>query len=308
VDGYLAITDNDWFRYLRAKAPLPEVNFWRPGGNVPFRALSPGEPLLFKLHSPENFVVGGGFFAHFAMLPISLAWETFGEANGAPTFTEVRERVERYRRISADPRADYQIGCIILENPFFLPDDKWLPAPADFHPNTQVGKTYDLSRGIGLELWSNLNVSRQVSAVVAERPAIIAGPVYGAEQLVKMRLHQGAFRIIVTDAYERRCAITGERALPVLQAAHIRPVADGGEHRADNGILLRSDMHTLFDRGYIGVSPDLKIMVSSRLKADFDNGEPYYQFRGQPLRRTSRAIDGPAREFVEWHCDTVYRG
>jgi putative restriction endonuclease len=220
----------------------------------------------------------------------------------------MRERVEKYRDLPSDPRADYQIGCIILEDPFFLPDDKWLPAPADFHPNIQVGKKYDLSRGIGLELWNSVNVARQVAAAVAERPSMVAGPVYGAEQLVKMRLHQGAFRIIVTDAYERRCAITGEKALPVLQAAHIRPVAKGGEHRADNGILLRSDVHTLFDRGYIGLSPDLKVMVSSRLKTDFDNGEPYYQFRGQQLRRPSREIDRPSRELVEWHCDTVFRG
>jgi putative restriction endonuclease len=308
VDGCVAITDNDWLRFLRSRAPLPEVNFWRPGGNAAFRALSPGEPLLFKLHRPENFVVGGGFFAHFAMLPVSLAWETFSEAKGARTFAEMRERVERYRRVPPDPRANYQIGCVILEDPFFLPNDNWLTAPADFHLSTQGGKTYDLSCGIGKELWANLDIERQVATAVAEQPAMIDGPLYGAERLTKMRLHQGAFRIIVTDAYERRCAITGEKALPVLEAAHIRPVANGGEHRADNGILLRSDVHTLFDRGYIGVKPDLKILVSSRLKTDFDNGETYYQFGGQALRDTSRSIDRPSPDCVEWHCDMVYRG
>ncbi|MEV4473927.1 HNH endonuclease signature motif containing protein [Nonomuraea sp. NPDC049504] len=60
---------------------------------------------------------------------------------------------------------------------------------------------------------------------------------------------------VVLHAYERRCAISGDRIRPVLQAAHIRPVAVGGEHRLDNGLLLRSDVHTLFDRGYLAVDP-----------------------------------------------------
>ena len=45
----------------------------------------------------------------------------------------------------------------------------------------------------------------------------------GKPQIVLPRLGQGSFRIVVTDAYERRCALTGERTLPVLDAAHIKP-------------------------------------------------------------------------------------
>ena len=76
---------------------------------------------------------------------------------------------------------------------------------------------------------------------------------YGAEYLTRARIGQGAFRVLVTDAYQRRCAISGERTLPVLQASHIRPYSDEGPHHVANGILLRSDLHTLFDRGYITV-------------------------------------------------------
>lgn len=65
-------------------------------------------------------------------------------------------------------------------------------------------------------------------------------------QIVRPRLGQGAFRIVVTDTYERRCAVTGERTLPVLEAAHIKSYADGGAHDITNGLLLRSDLHTLF--------------------------------------------------------------
>ena len=70
-------------------------------------------------------------------------------------------------------------------------------------------------------------------------------PRYGSASMVFPRLGQGSFRVLVTDAYGRQCAATGERTLPVLQAAHIHPYAVGGPHRVDNGLLLRSDLHTL---------------------------------------------------------------
>ena len=61
VKIWIGITDGDWFEFLRARRP-DEVNFWQPSGARQFRVLQPGEPLLFKLHSPRNYIVGGGFF------------------------------------------------------------------------------------------------------------------------------------------------------------------------------------------------------------------------------------------------------
>ena len=69
---------------------------------------------------------------------------------------------------------------------------------------------------------------------------------YGEPTLVRPRLGQGAFRVLVTDNYHRMCAVTRERTLPALEAAHIRPFAEGGEHEASNGVLLRRDLHSLF--------------------------------------------------------------
>ncbi len=94
----------------------------------------------------------------------------------------------------------------------------------------------------------------------------------------------------------------------MLQAAHIRPVTDGGQHRLDNGLLLRSDVHTLFDRGYITVTPQHRILVSRKLKEEFDNGEPYYPFHNQELRLPEHEEERPSAEFLQWHSDTVYRG
>lgn len=73
--------------------------------------------------------------------------------------------------------------------------------------------------------------------------------------------------------YRRICAITGERIQPVLQAAHIKPVAREGLHRVDNCMPLRSDdVHILDDDDYLGVDPRYRLQVSPRLRQDVVNG------------------------------------
>lgn len=85
----VAVTDDDWFEVLRRHPDLGEVNFWAPTA-ANFRALQPGEMFLFKLHAPRNMIVGGGIFAYANVLPCSLAWAAFGEANGARSAQEMR--------------------------------------------------------------------------------------------------------------------------------------------------------------------------------------------------------------------------
>ena len=304
--AFVAVTDKDWYEFLVGRPDLDEVNFWQPGGNRAFRALNPGEPFLFKLHYPDNAIVGGGFFAHASLVEASLAWDAFREKNGAPSYPEMRHRIERYRRAPADPRATYQIGCIILVEPFFWPQRDWILAPADFSRNIVQGKGYDLASTGGSRLWQQ--VMERLRAGRAGRVAEPDEAVRRQPVEVLQRLGQGAFRILITDAYERRCAITREKALPVLEAAHIRPVADGGSHRLSNGLLLRSDVHTLFDRGYITVTRDHRVRVSRRLKTDFDNGEHYYRLEGSALWVPRSSEAQPRGDLLEWHLDTVFRG
>jgi putative restriction endonuclease len=132
------------------------------------------------------------------------------------------------------------------------------------------------------------------------------GSIWGEPVLVKPRLGQGTFRSLVTDLYGRSCAVTREKALPVLDASHIRPVVDGGQHEASNGLLLRTDIHRLFDRGYVTVTKDHRFRVSRRLKSDFDNGEPYYPFDGQSIQLPLRTEDRPLQEYLEWHSDVKF--
>ncbi|MCA9509144.1 MAG: HNH endonuclease [Myxococcales bacterium] len=309
--AYVGVTDFAWYELLARRRGLDEVNFWQPGGNRVFGALEPGGLFLFKLHAPHNAIVGGGFFAHATLLPVGLAWDAFREANGVESLAEMRERIGKYRRVEVEDRKNFTIGCILLEQPFFLNQSQWIPAPSDWARNIVQGKRYDLSIGEGALLFERLKFALGLAGGSEGWPdqwRESTAPRYGAPTTVLPRLGQGSFRVLVTDAYGRRCAATGERVLPVLEAAHIRPFSEGGEHRVDNGVLLRSDLHTLFDRGYLTVSDQARIEVSHRIREDFENGRNYYALHGSVLRLPEDPNLHPNDRFLRWHAENVYLG
>jgi putative restriction endonuclease len=292
----VAVTDGEWFDSLRAIPDLTEANFWSPSA-TDFKALQPGELFLFKLHAPRNSIVGGGVFAYANVLPVSLAWQAFGHANGASSLIEMRLRIEKYRHgKSAAPLGDFSIGCRILTQPFFLEERDWIPVPDTWSPNIVSFKTFDSENPDGQSLWDA--VQDRASRKIEEPPEAAR---YGAPHLIKPRLGQGAFRVVVTDNYKRRCAITGEKTLPALEAAHILPYGEGGPHEASNGILFRRDIHSLFDAGYVTVTPDLKFEVSRRIKEEFENGRHYYALHGQELTAPDRRDWRPDASKLAWH-------
>jgi putative restriction endonuclease len=307
--AFVGVTDKEWFDFLSARPELPEINFWQPGGRTQFRVLQQGDLFLFKLHSPNNVIAGGGFFATSSLLPVSLAWETFGVGNGVKSLSEMRKRIERYRRSPAQMGEDYTIGNIILEHPFFFRREEWIPMPPSFKLNTVSGKTYDLDSGDGRALGLVVEDRLRRGAYI-RAGSIVSEPIrermFSDPMLTRRRLGQGAFRVMVTDTYGRKCAITREHTLPVLQAAHIRPVTQGGEHRVSNGLLLRSDVHTLFDRGYVTVTPGYDFKVSPRLNEDWKNGKIYYALDGQRIELPRDKSCRPDPGLLDWHEQTVF--
>lgn len=299
----VAVTDGDWFTHLRRKRDLAEVNFWAPSSGS-FKALEPGELFLFKLHAPNNFIVGGGVFAYANVLPCSLAWEAFGEANGAGTLVQMRARIAKYRKVAPADRSDFTIGCRILTQPFFFEERDWIPVPETWAPNIVTFKGYSTSEPDGLHLWERVQSALALETLPGFQEEKAR---YGEPMLVRPRLGQGAFRILVTDSYNRRCAVTGEMTLPALDAAHIRPFAEGGVHEPSNGLLLRRDIHSLFDSGYVTVTPDLKFEVSPRIRDEFSNGREYYGLHGKAIALPDDPRRAPDRTALSWHNDQMFR-
>jgi putative restriction endonuclease len=309
---YLGVTDNNWYNFL-AQQNREDVNFWQPGGNAKFKLLTSGAPFLFKLKSPINAIGGVGFFSSHTFLPISIAWDAFGNGNGCNSFNELQKMILQYRqdRSNINPT----IGCIVLTNPIFFKKEDWIAVPEDWSGSIVQGKSYSTDTEIGLRLWNKVEQllqkylflvpDEEKSQLILEEP----GAIYGKSVLTKVRLGQGAFRVLVTDAYNRKCAISGERTLPVLEAAHIKPYAESGPHFISNALLLRSDLHKLFDSGYLTITSDLKVEVSKRIKEEFENGREYYRFHGGELfTLPNRIMDKPETRFVEWHNENIFKG
>ena len=300
---WVANTDKDWFDFLAAQPGIDEVNFWQPSGTSGFAAIEPGELFLFRLKSPRNAIGGYGVLSHSSNLPISLAWEAFGIKNGAPTLQEMRTRVERYRDVSS-AHEDYTVGCRIVVQPVFLPQGRWIAQPESWARSIVVGKTYSTDDPEGLRLW------KQLIEATAFDPAPGFAEYqtrYGEPTLIAPRLGQGAFRVAVTDAYGRRCAVSGGRVLPALDAAHIKPYAIGGKHDVSNGILLRRDIHSLFDVGYVTIDDQYRFVVSERVKTEFNNGEEYRRLHGARLNLPTSSLNRPDSQLLQWHNNNVFR-
>lgn len=303
---YIGVTDNDWFHFLARHRP-DEVNFWRPRDKANFRAIEEGAPFLFKLHAPYNYIVGGGFFVRHLFLPLSLAWDAFEIKNGAATYDQFRVSIMKFRQGEG---LNPSIGCTILTEPFFFEREDWIPIPSNWSNNIVKGKSYSTDHEIGAEVWQKIeerlgDFKHNEGELVFQEPDVQ----YGSSYEIRARIGQGAFRAIVTDAYKRRCAITGEKTLPVLEAAHIKPYSESGPNLTKNGLLLRSDMHILFDKGYMTVSNNHHLEVSRRIREEYENGREYYAYHGKELSNLpDNMMDLPSPDFLKWHQEQVFKG
>ena len=312
MQGYVAVTDPEWLQHLGTKPHWEEVNFWRPSPYHGFNG-APGTPFFFKLKAPHNAIGGFGLVARFSRLPDWLAWECFGEANGARSFEAMESRLQAIRARNKFKHAGSvpQIGCILLSDAVFFPPGYWIPQPSDWSSNNLTNKLYDLSHGEGLRIWQACLRHVVTLGVPPYLPGAVATPGlarYGKRQLVAPRLGQGTFRVAVTEAYGRACAVTGEHSLPALEAAHIKPYSKEGPHKIPNGLLLRADMHRLFDQGYLTVVPDRRLEVSGRLRDDYENGRSYYPHHGKKITLPVDPALQPGPDFLRWHNDNVYLG
>ncbi len=293
------MTDPGWLATLAAGG-ASEVNFWQPGASAVREA--PGTPWIFKVKG-TNTVGGFGFFMYWTSMPIAVAWEAFGVANGVASYSELRKRLRELRH----GEDDGVVGCVVLSDVVVLAAHERLAAPADWKRQTVSRAGYDMEHGEGARIWAELRLLDRRAAQPAFSPLVAAPGGYLEPKLVASRRGQGAFRLMVMDAYERRCAVTGERTLPVLEAAHIRPFAEVATHEVSNGILMRSDLHKLYDAGLVTVLPDLTFRVSRAIDREYSNGKIYYAIDGSSVRVPSRPDARPDPQALADHAARVFR-
>ena len=158
--------------------------------------------------------------------------------------------------------------------------------------------------------YSATTSSEMASKLVAENPYLYDGaqkqgdlPGFmgdvGAERYSKqlVRPNQPMFRVMLLSTYEKTCAITQTQVVPALEAAHIRPYSYDKMDKVRNGLLLRADIHRLFDEGYIGVdTSNMETVLSPRLI-----GTNYEQYERTPLVLPTNQELQPSAQLLDEH-------
>jgi len=137
-------------------------------------------------------------------------------------------------------------------------------------------------------------------------PAVVAGGMMSSgdgprdvfvQRAIRLRRGQAQFRAQLMKAYDGACAVTGSTAHAVLEAAHIVPFAEGGPTDPSNGLLLRSDIHTLFDLRLISIDTrDWSLLVHASLTRT-----EYWAMRGAAVARPRRNQAAPDERLVDAH-------
>jgi len=116
---------------------------------------------------------------------------------------------------------------------------------------------------------------------------------------IARRRGQKKFRTDLLDAYGSECVITNSKVIEVLQAAHIYPYRGEETNKIDNGLILRSDIHDLFDMFLISIEPEsLCVKVSSIL-----NNSIYESYNNNRIKEPIKKIKAPSRDALIWHFD-----
>jgi putative restriction endonuclease len=283
-------TDIEWFKFLRTEGLNSEINFWTP---TPWNVsrLASGDKLYFMLKSPIRKIGGYGQFVEYKNMSVNDAWNKYGFKNGCTSKQELIERLDKYKASnSSDERSvtDSEIGCIVLTNAVYYDDDKFLDLDnyeIDFSRFIVKIKYYNANDPLEIATQSTLKEFELLPTTIEKLKK---------SRLVTERKGQGNFRAIITTAYSNKCCITSETTPELLEAAHIQPYFDENSNHVKNGLLLRVDLHKLYDNGLLYIDESFKIYISPEVKSEF-----YRKLNGTTIRLPENNNLHPSKEALK---------
>lgn len=149
-------------------------------------------------------------------------------------------------------------------------------------------------------LLASLGANETIDEISNFEPSCIVDARLHALKLIVQRQGQTQFRSSLLKAYRGACAITGGSTIATLEAAHIVPYMGSETNMITNGLLLRADIHTLFDFGLVKVRPDYRVWVS-----DVIDDKQYRRLHNSAISLPKRAGEHPSQTALEWHWENV---
>ena len=310
---YVSITDTNWINFITNNINNigTYINFWTPGSKI-FKAISPGELFLFKLHSRKSKgengeIIGGAFFDSFEQMSIKEAWNRFGYGNGVESLSELESAINDYRTHN-NINKSINIGCIILRDVFFFDKNKWIESPSDWQKSIVSGKKYNTSNEIGYSLYQKVMTLIQCDhdeEIISKIETNVKNlKLEGMEKeiYIKTRINQGIFRDRLLNKYHS-CCLCNVSNPKLLIASHIKPwVKSEAKEKldSDNGLLLCPNHDALFDSGYISFDENGRIMISEKLNeidAIFMNVN----------KNMKIILSSKNKEYLEYHRNNIFK-
>jgi len=260
----IAQTDKNWIKYLNEQQLTSYVNFWSPTFEN-LRRIKKGERFYFKIKK-EKFIAGYGEFVHHEKLTVKKAWDKFGERNGCENidaFIALLNSINRSGTTQYDRRSE--IGSTVLTNCVFFDDYigiSWTPKTQKSFRYGKDGEKHPVS----------------IQNRVTSDFTLVNGPRATRTYSTNIREGQSDFRKKICTAYDNTCCISGVKIKDLLEAAHIQEYTNINSHHVQNGLLLRVDLHRLYDSGLIYIDKNYTIQVSS-----FLNDTLYEEFNEQKI-------------------------
>lgn len=143
---------------------------------------------------------------------------------------------------------------------------------------------------------SGIDLSYPIDDTQVQLEALLQDDRHIAERTIALRQGQPQFRRALVEAYGSQCAVTRCDVVEVLEAAHISPFLGQHTNVVANGLLLRADIHTLFDRHLLTVTPDLEVRVAPGLESG-----TYGPLDGARIKEARRPELGPSLEALQAH-------
>ena len=277
--GAIAVTDRSWFDYQRSHAYIDDVNFWTPSDWNPTR-LQSGDFFIFKLKGSGDIIGGYGTFVKYKYQSLEHTWNEFGRKNGFNNKEDFIATLTSFPTCRGNT-----CGCIILKDVVYF-DDHEQKSRQQLGIKKSPGQRYSY-----VDEFPFLNLQPPTSNYSLVLPTEKEKKM----QSITQRVGQGEFHTAVSKAYKNACCVTGETIPELLQAAHIQDYYNKNSNHIQNGLLLRIDIHKLFDSGLLYIEEtnrdeaEFIVRLSSLVKSEL-----YQQLDGKRISLPDNRADWPS--------------
>ncbi len=265
-------TDNNWFSNLKKEKVVDDINFWTPTPwNLKFNE---GDRWYFMLKSPIRKIGGGGYIKEYHNLTVEQAWNKYGIKNGFYSKDDFIRSLGKHKSKNSLNKNELEgstiIGCIILYGAVFLNDDQYIDLEdykeISFSPNIVKYKKFNDDEDFILEKVLKGEIYNSDSEFKPVDPHTKKSKVISENS---RRDGQSEFKAALVEVYSGKCCITGESTPELLEAAHIQPYLSKKSNHLQNGLLLRTDIHKLFDKNLLYIDQGYRVHISSFVNSGY---------------------------------------